>query len=101
MPTGFLVTAQATLGLVKVAWTAVVATTPVTHYQLQISSHSDFTDSTTTTFQIKGTTGRVTIPGAKYSKDYWAQVAAVSAEYMSDFAQENMSYGWSNPVKST
>lgn len=100
MPTDFVVTQQATLGLVDVAWTAVVATSPVTHYELQISSQSDFAESTTTKVGITGTTSSVAIPGAKYNKEYWVRVAAVNAGGLSDFAQASTAIKWIKPTKS-
>lgn len=97
MPTVFRVTPQATLGLVDVIWTAVVAASPVTHYELQISSQSDFAESTTTKVGITGTTSTVTIPGAGYGKNYWLQVAAINTGGLSDFAQATTTVNWIKP----
>lgn len=101
MPTVFRVTPQETLGLVDVIWTAVVAASPVTHYELQISSQSDFTESTTTKVGITGTTSTVAIPGAGYGKNYWLQVAAINAGGLSDFAQATTTVNWIKPDLST
>jgi len=93
-PTNFVVTPQATLGLVNVTWTGVVATSPVTHYELQISSQSDFAASTTTKFGITSTSGTVSIPNARYNTKYWSRVAAVNTVGISDFAQLTTPASW-------
>ena len=95
MPTDFVVTSQAKVGLVNVTWTGVVATSPVTQYELQISTKSDFAESTTTKVGITSTSGTVSIPNAGYNTEYWLRVAAVNTVGISDFAQSTLPVSWS------
>ena len=95
--TGFAVNRQPTLGLVDASWVPVVAVSPVTHYELQVSPNSDFRVATTTTFGVTGTSVTMAIPAAAYDTTYYLRVAAANAGGRSEFTTR-LEAKWDKPA---